>query len=173
LNSPRLVAIGEVTRPHGLAGELKVTPLTDHAERFERVRECVLWDASRDEREPRRILGTRRQGSSVLLSLAGCNSAEAAGRLVGRLIAVPEAEALPLPPGHFYPWQLQGCRVTTEAGEEVGEVTGIEGSAAQELWLVRGHGREHLIPAVPEIVVEVDLAARRVVIRPPEGLLAL
>ncbi|MGH7277999.1 MAG: ribosome maturation factor RimM [Candidatus Rokuibacteriota bacterium] len=167
------MAIGEITRPHGLAGEVRVTPLTDRPERFEQVAECVLWEPSRDEREPRRILAARRQGSAVLLSLAGCDSVDAAASLVGRLVAVPEGEALPLPPGHFYPWQLEGCRVTTEAGEDIGEVAGIEGSAAQVLWVVRGRGREHLIPAVPEIVVDVDLAARRVVIRPPEGLLAL
>jgi 16S rRNA processing protein RimM len=55
----------------------------------------------------------------------------------------------------------------------IGELTGIEPSPAQDLWVVRGAGREHLIPAVPEIVQEVDLDAKRVVIRPPEGLLDL
>jgi 16S rRNA processing protein RimM len=63
--------------------------------------------------------------------------------------------------------------VETEDGRVVGEMTGIETSPAHDLWVVRGDGREHLIPAVPEIVVEVDLEAKRVVIRPPEGLLEL
>src|SRR5256886_15651512 len=81
--------------------------------------------------------------------------------------------ALPLAPGRFCPWQLEGCRVVTEDGREVGRVTGIERSSAQDLWVVTDEARQHLIPAVPEIVSEVDLAARRVVIRPPEGLLDL
>jgi 16S rRNA processing protein RimM len=63
--------------------------------------------------------------------------------------------------------------VLTEEGREVGRVTRIERAGAQDLWVVRADGREHLIPAVPEIVTDVDLAARRVVIRPPEGLLDL
>jgi 16S rRNA processing protein RimM len=63
--------------------------------------------------------------------------------------------------------------VVTNDGTPVGEVTGIEPSPAHDLWVVRGTEREHLIPAVPEIVQEVDLDARRVVIRPPEGLLEL
>lgn len=150
-----------------------MTPLTDHPERFERVSECVVWDAARDRREPQRITGARRQGDALLVTFAGCETAEAASALVGRLIAVPEAEALPLPRGHFYPWQLEGCRVLTEEGREVGRVTRIERAGAQDLWVVRADGREHLIPAVPEIVTDVDLAARRVVIRPPEGLLDL
>ncbi len=169
----RLVAIGEIARPHGLRGEVRVKPLTDHPERFERVRTCVLWDATRDERQPCRVAAVRRHGDAVIVALEGCDSPEAASALVGRLLAVPEAEAEPLPPGHFYPWQLEGARVMTEDGTDVGRVAGIERAAAQEWWVVRDGVREHLIPAVPEIVVEVDLGAARVVIRPPEGLLEL
>ena len=169
----RLVVIGEITRPHGLHGEVRVTPLTDRPERFETVTDCVLWDQARDTREPCRITAARGQGSAVLLSLAGCHTVEAAAALVGRLVALPESEALPLSPGQFYPWQLEGCRVLTDDGREVGRVTRIEQAAAQDLWVVGDGAREFLIPAVAEIVLEVDVAARRVVIRPPEGLLEL
>jgi 16S rRNA processing protein RimM len=167
------VVIGEIARPHGLRGEMRVTPLTDHPERFERVTDCVLWDQARDTREPGRVIAARRQGAAVLLSLAGCETLEAASALVGRLVALPEDEALPLPPGRFYPWQLEGCRVVTDAGREVGRVLRIEQSAAQDLWVVSDGAHERLIPAVAEIVLEVDLAAGHVVIRPPEGLLEL
>jgi len=167
------VAIGEIARVHGLRGEVRVTPLTDHPERFERVRECVLWDATRDERETRRITTARRHGDTLLVTFAGCASPEDARALVGRLIALPRADALPPPDGSFYPWQLEGARVTTEDGRLVGHVTGIEHSGAQDLWVVAGEGREHLIPAVPDIVLDVDVAAGRVVIRPPDGLLDL
>ena len=169
----RLVVIGEIARAHGLRGEVRVTPLTDDPERFERVRECVLWDAARDRREPRRITAARRQGDAVLVGFAGCESADDARALVGRLVALPEDEALPLGPGRFYPWQLEGCRVVTEDGRRVGEVARIERSPGHDLWVVADGAREHLIPAVPEIVSEVDLAGRRVVIRPPDGLLEL
>jgi 16S rRNA processing protein RimM len=169
----RLVLIGEITRAHGLHGEMRVTPLTDHPERFEALTECVLWDHVRDAREPCRITGVRRQGAAVLLSLAGCDTVDAASALVGRLVAVPEAEALPLQPGQFYPWQLEGCRVMTDDGREVGRVTRIEHSGAQDLWVVSDGARERLIPAVAEIVLEVDVAGGRVVIRPPDGLLEL
>ncbi len=171
--SERLVVIGAIARAHGLSGEVRVTPMTDDPGRFERVRECVLWDAARDRREPYRVRAARRHGPAVLMTLEGCASAEAATALVGRLVALPEDAALPLEPGRFYPWQLEGCRVLTEDGREVGRVTGIERSPGHDLWVVRDAGREHLIPAVPEIVSEVDLEARRVVIRPPEGLLDL
>jgi 16S rRNA processing protein RimM len=109
----------------------------------------------------------------VLLTLAGCESVDAARAIVGRLVALPRAQALPPPPGHVYLWQLVGCRVMTDDGRAIGELRGIEPSPAHDLWVVQGAEREHLIPAVPEIVLEVDVGARRVVIRPPEGLLDL
>ena len=169
-----LVVIGEVTRPHGVRGTVRVRLETDRPERFDRLRECVLWDPASDARTPAHIRSVQRQGAdAVLLSLAGYDSPEAARVLVGRLIALPRAQALPAPPGHAYPWQLAGCRVELEDGRVVGELTRVEPSPAQDLWVVRGPEREHLIPAVPEIIWEVDLEARRVVIKPPEGLLDL
>ena len=71
----------------------------------------------------------------MLLSVAGCDSVEAAAALVGRLVALPRAQALPLPPGHVYPWQLVGCAVVTEDGRAVGEVSGVEASPAHDLWV--------------------------------------
>jgi len=167
-----LVVIGEVTRTHGVRGAVRVILQTDRPERFEGLRECLLWDPGTDARTPARIRSVRRQGEdAVLLSLAGYDTPEAARVLMGRLIALPRAQAVPAPPGHAYPWQLAGCRVELEDGRVVGELRGVEPSPAQDLWVVRGPEREHLIPAVPDIVLEVDLDAKRVVIRPPEGLL--
>ena len=128
---------------------------------------------ARDRREPCRVTTARRQAAALIVGIAGYETPEAAAALTGRLLALPETEALPPPEGHFYPWQLEGCRVLTEDGRLVGEVAAVERSPAHDLWVVRDGAREHLIPAVAEIVSEVDLAARRVVIRPPEGLLEL
>jgi 16S rRNA processing protein RimM len=172
-DSERLVVIGEIGRPRGLSGELHVTPLTDDPTRFARVGDCVVWDVTRGAREARRLTAVRRQGDAIVVALSDCHSPEVARTLTGRLLAIPEAEALPLDDAHFYPWQLEGCQVVTGDGREVGVVTGIEHTPAHDLWVVRGPEREHLIPAVAEIVSEVDLAARRVAIIPPEGLLDL
>jgi 16S rRNA processing protein RimM len=173
VRAARLVVIGEIARPHGLAGELRVTPLTDRPERFVDLKQCVLWDKARDDRETRQIRAARVHGTQVLVSFSGIQSVDAAAALVGKLVAVPESEALPLAPGWFYPWQLEGARVVTEEGRDVGAVVRIDPSPGQDLWVVRNGDREHLIPAVPEIVLDVDLAAGRVVIRPPDGLLDL
>jgi 16S rRNA processing protein RimM len=169
-----LVAIGEVLRPHGVTGELRIRPLTDRPEeRFGPLERCVLWEPITGDRRPCRIASCRLDRDTVLMRVAGVNTAESAAGLVGRLLAVEAREAFPPPPGHFYPWQLAGVRVETREGREVGRFLGVESGAAQDLWVIGAGARTWLVPAVPEIVLDVDVAAGRVVIDPPEGLLDL
>jgi 16S rRNA processing protein RimM len=169
-----LVAVGEVLRPWGLHGEVRVKPLTDRPEeRFGSLRDFVLWGPEPDRREPCRIASCRFEGDTVLLRMEGVTSPEDARRLTGRLLAVALEDVLPAPEGHFYPWEMAGAAVETRDGRRVGEFVRVEGSEGQPLWVVTEGGREHLVPAVPEIVVEVNVAERRIVIDPPEGLLEL
>ncbi len=169
-----LVAVGEVLRPYGLDGELRVRPLTDRPlERFRRRAECVLWEPGTDQRRPCRIEAARVEGDTVLLKLDGIDSPEAAGALRGRLLAVDREDVLPAPAGTFYPWQMQGARVETGDGRVVGVFARVQEGAAQDLWVVQDGDRELLIPAVAEIVVDVNVAERRIVIDPPDGLLEL
>jgi 16S rRNA processing protein RimM len=171
---PVLVAVGEVLRPWGLAGEVRVKPLTDRPEeRFRQLRECVLWEPAADRREDCRITGCRFDGEELFVRMEGVTSPEAAKRFSGRLLAVAREDALPAPEGSFYPWEMAGAVVETRDGRRVGEFAGVDDNSAQPLWIVTDQGREHLVPAVPEIVVDVNVAERRIVIDPPEGLLDL
>jgi 16S rRNA processing protein RimM len=168
------VAVGEVLKPHGLSGEVKVRSLTDRPrERFRALRDCFLWEPAIDRREACRVASCRFEGDTLLVKVHGIDSPEAARQLGGRLLAVERARALPAPEGSFYPWQLEGARVETPDGRQVGSFVGVEAGGAQDLWIIAHEGRERLIPAVPEIVVEVSVADGRIVIDPPEGLLEL
>ncbi len=168
-----LVAVGEVLRPYGLHGEVKVRPLTDRpAERFRRLRRCVVWEPDRDRREDWSIASCRFDGITAFVRMEGVDSPEAARRFQGRLLAVSREEALPLAEGQFYPWQLEGAVVETRDGRTVGRFVGVE-RGAQDLWVVDDGTRSRLIPAVAEIVVDVSVADHRIVIDPPEGLLDL
>jgi 16S rRNA processing protein RimM len=169
-----LVAIGEVLRPYGLGGEVRVRVLTDRPEeRFGALRECVLWEPDIDRREACQIARCRLDGETALVKMRGVDSPEHARQLAGRLLAVDQTDALPALPGSFYPWQMEGARVETRDGRVAGTFVGIEPGSAQDLWVIAAGGRERLIPAVPEIVVEVNVSERRIVIDPPEGLLEL
>jgi 16S rRNA processing protein RimM len=169
-----LVAVGEVLKPYGLGGEVRVRVLTDRPEeRFGDLRQCVLWDPHIDRREDCRIARCRLDGETVLVKMLGVDSPEDARRLTGQLLAVNQTDALPPPEGCFYPWQMKGARVETRDGKVAGTFVGIEPGGAQDLWIVSDGSRERLIPAVAEIVVEVNVEERRIVIDPPEGLLEL
>lgn len=174
MSTSSLVAVGEVLKPHGLGGEVRVRVLTDRPqERFSGLHECVLWEPEIDRREPCRITACRLEDETVLVKMDGIDSPERARQLSGRFLAIDRALALPPPEGHFYPWQLEGARVETRDGRVAGVFVGIEGGGGQDLWVITDGQRERLIPAVPEIVVEVNVAERRIVIDPPEGLLDL
>src|SRR5215470_19666501 len=130
-----LVAVGEVLKPYGLTGEVKVRSLSDRTEeRFRRLRECVLWEPATDQREACRIASCRVDGETVLVRMDGIDSPEAARRLAGRLLAVDRGQALPAPEGSFYPWQMEGARVETRDGRAVGVFVRTEGGSAQDLW---------------------------------------
>jgi 16S rRNA processing protein RimM len=166
--------VGEVLRPHGVTGEVKVRSLSDRTEdRFRRLRECILWEPQTDHRESCHIASCRLEGETVLVRIEGIDSPEAARRLSGRLLAVDRADVLPPPDGSFYPWQLQGARVETRDGQPVGTFVRVDPGGGQDLWVIAHEGRERLIPAVAEIVVDVSVADQRIVIDPPEGLLDL
>ena len=125
-----LVAVGEVLRPFGLRGELKVRPLTDRPrERFERLDRCVLWEPRADQREDCRIASCRFEGETVFVRMDGVDSPEAARRFQGRLLAVGRDEVLPLPEGQFYPWQMEGAVVETREGRPVGRSFSVSSSS--------------------------------------------
>jgi len=119
------------------------------------------------------LAGYRFDGPELFVRIEGVTSPEAAKRFSGRLLAVAQEDALPAPEGHFYPWEMAGAVVETRDGRRVGEFVGVDDHTAQPLWIVAAEGREHLVPAVPEIVVDVNVKERRIVIDPPEGLLDL
>ncbi|MFQ5829606.1 MAG: ribosome maturation factor RimM [Candidatus Methylomirabilia bacterium] len=171
-----LVPIGEIVKPQGLTGEVKVISRVENLlGQLERLPACFLVEAraGSEGAELRRVESARVHGSAVALKLEECESVEDARALVGRLVAVAESELLPLPPGTFYAQELVGLSVVTTEGAPVGTLARVEPGPTQDLWVVENHGREHLIPAVAEIVVKVDVAARIIVICPPEGLLEL
>ena len=98
------------------------------------------------------------------------NAAEA---LAGAEIRVPVRQLKALPAGTYYRHDLVGCLVETENGVTVGEVVGVEGSLTGSRLVVKTVRGEALIPLATEICTTIDPADRRIVIKPPDGLLDL
>ena len=164
--------VGEIVAPFGLKGEAKVRLSTDFPDRFARLRQvCLrlpdgttrLWD----------VETARHHKEQVLLKLKGVNRIEDVELLRDAQVLIRATEAVRLPANEYYIHDLVGCEVVTEAGRVLGLLTGVlRGDAKAHDVYVIGEGKsEVMLPAIREIVREVDMLKRRIVVTPTPGLL--
>lgn len=161
-------AVGAVTAPFGMRGELKVRPLTDFPERFTQTKTLYAGD----EHTPHTVEAARVQGPQVVLRLAGVASVEAAEALRGATLWIPAAELLPLPPDSYYLHDLVGLRVRHVDGRTLGVVSDVLTGTGNDLLVVRDErtGAETLLPAVKEFVKRVDVPGGELLVEPVPGL---
>ncbi|HEY8489769.1 MAG TPA: ribosome maturation factor RimM [Dehalococcoidia bacterium] len=159
------VAVGRVVRPWGVTGDLKVQPLTDFPEeRFAPGAEVWL----RGRRYA--VDGARLHRGYVYLRLTGVHSANDAEALRDALVEVPEAALRPLPPGEYYRFQILGLAVYSTEGEYLGQVRDVLTTGSNDVYVVRDDGPELLVPAIDDVVKDVDLAAGRMTVELLEGM---
>jgi 16S rRNA processing protein RimM len=155
-----------------LKGEVSVESRTEFPERFAPgVR--VEWSAGGLARELT-IRSSRPHGARLLLAFEGIEDVDAAKKLSGGELSVPEEDAAPAPRGFLYGHQVEGWRCEDLAGRLAGTVRQLERTPAGPMLSIEtSAGREALVPFVAPIVVAVDEPGRRIVIDPPDGLLDL
>ena len=157
------VVIGTVTAPFGLRGEVKVRPETDYPERFYDLDEVGL--RSPDGRSERlKVESVRFHKKAALVKFKGFDDIDAADKLRGWDLVVPESETVDLPEDEFFIHDIVGLRVYTVDGRELGEITEVVRGPANDAYVVG----ETLIPALKSVVREVDIAGRRMVVDMPE-----
>jgi 16S rRNA processing protein RimM len=172
MNWDDAILVGVIARTHGNRGEVIVNPETDYPE--ERFRKGVrLWTRRRDGAPVSLDVVTMRmhQGRPVIL-FSGIGSMNDAELLANQELRTDEVGADLLAEGEFFHRDLIGCEVVTDAGELVGRVTGVLDDSAQARLVVAGKRSELLIPLADEICT-VDVDAKRITVRPPDGLLEL
>jgi 16S rRNA processing protein RimM len=163
LDPASAVSIGRVAAPHGVHGELRVEPLTDFPDRFDKGRHVWLLG------EPHVVERARWQKNAVLLKLEGIDTRTDAQRVQGKELMLPEAGELP-DEGIFYQHDIIGLRVEDAKGEALGTVADILSTGANDVYVVRGERGELLVPAVEDVVREIDVAGGRIVIDLLPGL---
>ena len=168
------ILVGVVARAHGNRGEVIVNSETDFPE--ERFYEGArLMTRARDGRPATLEVASMRmhQGRPVILfkGIGSINDAELLAGLELR-IGEDESDAGLLDDGQYFHRDLIGCAVDTESGDPVGEVARVEGDGNATRLVVRSRRNEVLIPFA-DAICTVDLKAKRIIVRPPEGLLDL
>ena len=170
---PLQLVIGRILRPHGIRGEVIVEVTTDESDI--RYPAGAVLDTDPAGTGPLTIEAVRPHQGRLIIAFEGVLDRDGAEALRGVRLCVDSAD-LPPPtdPDEFHDFQLIGLRAVSPTGEALGEVTAIEhGPGADLLVLRRPAGSRALVPFVKAIVPSVDLAAGRVVLTPPEGLLDL
>lgn len=160
------LAVGRIVRPHGVRGGLLLEPYSDLVRSLVAGARVFLGE----ERRAATLAAVRPHGDRYLLELRGCSNREAAEAWRSAEVRMAAGEGGSLPPGTFFHWQILGLSVVTEQGEILGQVTEILDTGANDVYVVRG-AREFLLPAIDEVVRQVDPAAGHMVVRLLPGLL--
>lgn len=171
--SDDLILIARAVRTRGLKGELVADLLTDFPERFEAVSQLTAVTRSGQQKVVE-LEDYWFQKDRIILKFKDFDTIEQATELVGCDFALPADERVPLEEDEYYDWELEGCTVQLVDGEVVGKVSSILKTGGTPILSITGDdGREHLVPLAAEMMVEINVAAKSIVIDPPEGLLDL
>jgi 16S rRNA processing protein RimM len=172
-SEPQYLLIGEVLRPHGVRGELRMRLLTDYPERIAELQHVYLGTAPDAKRvEQYRVEHIRMHKTYGLLKLHEIPDRNAAEPLRGLFVMVSMEDAVPLEDDEIYLYQLIGMAVHTEGGQHLGELTDVLETGANDVYIVHGEAYgEILIPITDETLISTDLETRVITVNPPEGLL--
>ena len=172
--TPQYLVIGEVLRPHGVRGEVRMRVLTENRDGLLELEYLYLSASAVDTRRIRvDVNGIRFNKAYALLSLAGYRSRDEAERLRGNLVLIDREQAAPLEGEQYYLFQLIGLRVYSD-DQEIGQVKEVLETGANDVYVVDSpaHG-ELLLPAHEETIVSIDFDSRVITMSLPDGLLPL
>jgi len=158
------LAVGRILAPWGIRGDVVIQVLSDNSDRFKPGASVVL------EGQPRKVERQRTVSGKTVVKLSGVNDRNAAEALRGKPLEVPEAELMALPTDTYFQHQIIGMTAVTSDGRELGTVQEILRTGSNDVYVVKGT-REYLIPAIGDVVKQIDLDARQMLIDPIPGLL--
>jgi 16S rRNA processing protein RimM len=171
---PEYLILGYVLRPHGVRGELRVSAMTDYPERVAKLKQVYF---SRNPENPTDVKAypvesARLHQNYILLKLKDIDDRDQADTFREYAVMVDMGNAVPLEKDEYYLYQLIGLTVKTADGMEIGKITDVFETGANDVYVVQNarHG-EVLIPAHKETLVDIDVDAGVVIVNLPEGLL--
>lgn len=161
------LAIGFLRRPHGVSGEMIMDLHTDFPERIKNGRKVYVGE----NHEAAEFENVRVHGQGLLVKLQGYDTPESAGRFRNQWVYVKSSEVPPLPEGQHYKYELVGLLVVDDNGNPLGELVEILETGANDVYIVRNEtGREILLPAIPPVVLNVDMDSRVMTVHLLDGL---
>ena len=168
VGEPEYLVVGFLRRPHGVKGEMLMDIHTDFPERLKTGMSLYVGD----QYQPMVVASRRSHASGMLVRFRGIKSPEEAGLFRNTWVYVPTANRPSLPEGEYYHHQLIGLNVVTDEGRILGTVVDIIETGANDVYVVRdADGDEVLLPAIPPVILDVQLADRRMRVHLLDGLI--
>jgi 16S rRNA processing protein RimM len=165
------IAIGRVSKPHGVKGEIRIAYFNPEDTRFFSHYHMIFLQGDEGSPQGYRLISVRPQKRFILAQLEGIRTKEEAEQLRGKVVLIDPAALPSLEGGEYYWHDILGMRVVTDKGSDVGEVMEIVPTGSNDVYVVQKGKKEFLIPATKEVIISIDTEARTMVIRPLEGLL--
>ncbi|OCL27053.1 16S rRNA processing protein RimM [Orenia metallireducens] len=164
----KLITIGEIIRHQGNKGEVRVKPLTDFPERFELL-DSVYLVKNRIKKEVY-IEDVWYHKQFIILKFEGFDGISEAIDHKGYLVQIAEEEKMELEEDNYYVDEIIGVEVYTEAGEYLGIIQEVLETGANDVYIVNNDGEELLLPAIKDVILNVDLNAQKMEVKLLPGL---
>jgi len=165
------VAVGKIAKAQGLSGELKIIPFSGNPDDLFCFQNIILDRVV--ERHVYTVEKWRSHGKFAIVKLHEITDRDGSEAQVGADVLVLKSQMPVLAADEFYWHEMVGLRVITDQGQELGEVTSLIATGANDVMVVSGHDHEYLIPVLQEIIVRQDKEAGILVIAPMDGLLEM
>ena len=160
------LVVGRIGRAHGVLGEATIDVQTDDPDLRFKVGSKLTLDTGQELT----IKSSRWHNQILLLGFEGVNDRNQIESLRDQLIS-SQVDLSALAPGEYHYQQLIGCQVYLQNNELVGQVSEVVKLPGQDLLSVDKNGSQVLIPMVKQIIISIDVLAKKIVVNPPEGLL--
>ena len=165
---PEYLIVGDIIRPHGVRGEVAMKSLTAYPERLGDIETLYLGE----DFAPCLVKRMRPHQAGMLILFQGITDRNQAEKLRGEMVYIHMDDAIPLEDGEYYLYQIEGIRVVTDEGQELGHLTDYIETGANDVYIITTpEGGEVLIPAIPDVIQEVDLDAHVMTIKLLDGLI--
>lgn len=149
------LSIGEILKPQGVKGEVKLRPITCDPGRFDELDGAFLLREG--QYVPVRLRTVRADADAVYLKIEGVNDRDQAEKLRGEYLYVDRAHAVRLPEDAEFVCDLIGCAARDDAGRELGTLTEVLQPGGNDVYVFRGPLGELLVPALKSVILKVDV----------------
>lgn len=178
MDREQFLVIGKIVKAQGIKGEVRILPYSGDAGQLTGYRTFYLAVAREDgagappeKTAGQRVLKSRIHGKFLVSSLEGVATRNEAEALVGREVWIEKQDLAELAEDEFYWHELVGMTAFGDDGAEIGVVASLFATGAHDVLVVRGHGREYMIPACREFIADIDYTAKKLVVALVPGLL--